>query len=44
LEHGYNVILIPKPYKAIAELPKWFRGKQGKQINRLGQPIGSPQN
>jgi hypothetical protein len=44
LEHGYNVILIPKPYRAIAKLPKWFRAKQGKNITRLGWPIGSHQN
>jgi hypothetical protein len=43
-EHGHNVILISKPYREIAKLPKWFRGKQGNKISRLGQPIGSRQN
>jgi hypothetical protein len=44
LEHGHDVILIPKPYREIAKLPKWLRGEQGKKIISLGWPIGSHQN
>ena len=44
MEHEDNVILNPKLYRAIAKLPKCFRGEQGKKITKLGWPIGSNQN
>jgi hypothetical protein len=44
MENGQNVILNPKPYRAIAKRSKWFSDEQGKRITSLGWPIGSHQN
>jgi hypothetical protein len=44
LEHGHNVILNPKPYRAIAKTTQIIQGWTGNKITRLGWPIGSHKN
>jgi hypothetical protein len=40
LEHDHNVILILKPYRAIAKTTQKFKDKQGVMMAKLGDLLG----